>query len=270
MFTGTRLSDLTGNPEYARLTQHAESYLLDPQPSSSEPFPGLIGRHVNLESGLFEDDIVDWGGGSDSFYEYLLKMYVYDKKRFGYYKDRWVAAAESTIKHLKFSPAPRPDLTFVGSYSKGRYGLSSGHLNCFNGGNFLLGGQVLGRSDFKDFGLKLVEGCYATYNATASRIGPEGFGWDPQRVPNNQREFYNKNGFYITQSYYDLRPEVIESIYYAYRMTKDPKVCIKIPGFKHSRGLHSAAVSRLGVGHFCCNQRNDSNGHWVLIHRGRE
>ncbi|WEW54850.1 Mannosyl-oligosaccharide alpha-1,2-mannosidase 1B [Emydomyces testavorans] len=219
----TRLSDLTGDPEYGKLAQKGESYLLNPKPSSSEPFPGLIGRGVSIDSGLFQDDFVSWGGGSDSFYEYLIKMYIYDKRRFGEYRDRWVAAAQSTMKYLKSSPSTRPDLTFVATYSNGTYGLSAGHLTCFDGGNFLLGGQVLGRADFTEFGLKLVDGCHATYTATATKIGPEGFSWDPKNVPENQRELYEKAGFYITQSYYDLRPEVIESIYYAYRITKDPK-----------------------------------------------
>lgn len=37
----------------------------------------------------------------------------------------------------------------------------------------------------------------------------------------NSRElaFCNQNGFYITDPLYDLRPEVIESFYYAYRIT---------------------------------------------------
>ncbi|EFW20805.1 maturation of Asn-linked oligosaccharides protein [Coccidioides posadasii str. Silveira] len=219
----TRLSDITGDPEYGRLAQKGESYLLNPQPSSSEPFPGLVGRTIDIETGLFRDDYVSWGGGSDSFYEYLIKMYVYDKGRFGKYKDRWVTAAESTIEHLKSSPSTRKDLTFVATYSGGRLGLNSGHLTCFDGGNFLLGGQILNRDDFTKFGLELVEGCYATYAATATKIGPEGFGWDATKVPEAQAEFYKEAGFYITTSYYNLRPEVIESIYYAYRMTKDPK-----------------------------------------------
>ena len=36
--------------------------------------------------------------------------------------------------------------------------------------------------------------------------------------PSNEA-FYNANGFYITDPDYDLRPEVIESFYYAYRIT---------------------------------------------------
>jgi hypothetical protein len=35
----------------------------------------------------------------------------------------------------------------------------------------------------------------------------------------NQASFYEKSGFWITDATYDLRPEVLESIYYAYRVT---------------------------------------------------
>lgn len=36
-------------------------------------------------------------------------------------------------------------------------------------------------------------------------------------------DFNSKSGFWITESSYNLRPEAIESYYYAYRMTKDEK-----------------------------------------------
>jgi mannosyl-oligosaccharide alpha-1,2-mannosidase len=44
----THLSDLTGNPKYATLSQKGESYLLAPKPPTSEPWPGLVGTNVNL------------------------------------------------------------------------------------------------------------------------------------------------------------------------------------------------------------------------------
>lgn len=215
----THLSDLTGDDEYAKLSQKAQSYLLNPQPSSGEPFPGLVGSNINISNGHFTDGAVAWNGGDDSFYEYLIKMYVYDPKRFESYKDRWVLAAESTIKHLASHPSVRPELTFLASYNNGQYGLDSQHLTCFDGGSFLLGGTVLGRQDFIDFGLQLVNGCEATYNQTLTGIGPESWGWDPKKVPSNQKQFYEKAGFYINSGSYDLRPEVLESFYYAYRIT---------------------------------------------------
>lgn len=112
----TRLSDLTGNKTYGELTQKGESYLLSPQPSTSEPFPGLVGTNVDINTGLFQDAQGGWVGGDDSFYEYLLKMYVYDSTRFASYKDRWVAAADSTIANLASHPSSRPDLTFVAEF----------------------------------------------------------------------------------------------------------------------------------------------------------
>jgi mannosyl-oligosaccharide alpha-1,2-mannosidase len=109
----THLSDLTGNKTYAELSQKGESYLLAPKPASSEPWPGLVGTNVDINTGIFQDASGGWVGGDDSFYEYLLKMYVYDSTRFSSYKDRWILAADSSIAHLATHPSTRPDLTFL-------------------------------------------------------------------------------------------------------------------------------------------------------------
>ncbi|KAF2402221.1 glycoside hydrolase family 47 protein [Trichodelitschia bisporula] len=278
----TRLSDLLRNPKYARLTQHAESFLLDPQPPSSEPFPGLVGTYVSLADGKFQDASGGWGGGDDSFYEYLIKMFVYDPLRFRKYRDRWIAAADSSITFLASHPSSRPDLTFLAAWDGKNLQYQSEHLACFNGGNFILAGLALRNEGYRDFGLQLVDGCRATYAATASHIGPEVFNWLPAScgtnittkaplppkgpvkrddpllkaaatspyrvapaaptvtgnvrvahneaaaavscvVPAAQADFYAKNGFWLENPTYDLRPEVLESYYYAYRATGDPK-----------------------------------------------
>ena len=112
----TRLSDLTGNEEYAKLSQKAEQYLLNPTPAFAEPFPGMVGSEISLATGEFVDADGGWTGGTDSFYEYLIKMYLYDPERFGAYKDRWIAAADSSIRHLASHPSSRPDLTFLAMY----------------------------------------------------------------------------------------------------------------------------------------------------------
>jgi mannosyl-oligosaccharide alpha-1,2-mannosidase len=78
----TRLSDLTGDPTYAALVAKAESHLLNPQPASSSPWPGLLGMDINVTTGLFQDSFGGWIGGADSYYEYLIKMFVYDSSRF--------------------------------------------------------------------------------------------------------------------------------------------------------------------------------------------
>lgn len=42
-------------------------------------------------------------------------------------------------------------------------------------------------------------------------------------MPGNQTSFFNTSGFYITSPGYQLRPEVIESYYYAFRATSNQK-----------------------------------------------
>ncbi|USW55058.1 Putative glycoside hydrolase family 47, six-hairpin glycosidase-like superfamily [Septoria linicola] len=218
-----RLSDLTGDATYGDLASRAESYALNPQPAQAEPFPGLVGSSVSIANGSFTDARGAWTGGTDSFYEYLIKMYVYDTSRFSTYKDRWVLAADSSIEFLASHPSSRPDLTFLSDYNGRRLINSSQHLACFDGGNFILGGIVLGEQKYIDFGLQLVESCEDTYSQTLTKIGPEAFSWNSTAVPANQTEFYERAGFFITSSAYILRPEVIESFYYAYRATGDRK-----------------------------------------------
>ena len=217
-----RLSDLTGNAEYGQLAAKGESYLLDPKPAFAEPFPGLVGSNINITNGEFLDANGGWNGGDDSFYEYLIKMYVYDRDTFSQYKDRWVLAADSSMKYLASHPSSRSDLTYLAAYENTTLDLESSHLACFDGGNFLLGGAVLGEQKYIDFGLQLTEACHNTYISTATQIGPEQFRWDGENA-GNQTDFFNEHGFYITNTDYDLRPEVIESYYYAYRLTGDSK-----------------------------------------------
>lgn len=217
----TRLADLSGNQTYADLVSKAEQYLLDPTPASSEPFPGLVGMEINVTSGSFLDAYGGWIGGADSFYEYLIKMYVYDPSRYSKLRDTWILAADSTMEYLTSRPISRPDITFVTTYNGTDRQAESQHLACFDGGNFILGGQVLKEQKYIDYGLDLVNGCHETYIQSATRIGPEAWSWDETTAPANQSSFFNKTGFYITSPGYQLRPEVIESYYYAYRATGD-------------------------------------------------
>ncbi|CAP66683.1 uncharacterized protein PODANS_4_8120 [Podospora anserina S mat+] len=230
----TRLSDLTGDPQYARLAQKAEKYLLHPKnPAMGEPFPGLLGSSLNLDTGLFEDGAGGWGGGTDSFYEYLIKMYLYDPSRFSVYRDRWVLAADSSIRYLTSHPTTRPDLTFLAMWRNRTLHYFSEHLACFSGGNFILGGLTLDSPAYLGLGLDLVAGCRATYTGTLTGIGPEIFQWQDDTAPLNasnnspppthQKLMYSRAGFWVTNGGYQLRPEVIESYYYAYRATGHQK-----------------------------------------------
>lgn len=217
------LSDLTGDKRYGQLAQKAEQYVLYPRPASAVPFPGLTGSNINISNGLFADADGSWNGGDDSAYEYLLKMFVYDSNRYANYRDRWIEAADSAMKYLRSHPSSRPDLTFLAAWEGRKLINVSQHLTCFDGGSFLLGGSVLNRKDYIKYGLDLVNGCHDTYIETATGIGPETFSWNTSSLPENQSAFYDRAGFWIEDADYILRPEVLESYYYAYRVTGDSK-----------------------------------------------
>ncbi|OAA55117.1 mannosidase MsdS [Cordyceps fumosorosea ARSEF 2679] len=225
----TRLSDLTGNPKYAQLAAKCEAHLLAPK-GSPEAWPGLVGTDISTTNGTFLNSAGGWSGGADSFYEYLIKMYVYDPKSYGQYRDRWVAAADSTMEHLASNPTSRKDLTFLKQFNGQNTEPVTGHLTSFAGGNFILAGTVLKEDKYTQFGLALAESYFATYTATASGIGPETFRWvdtaantSTQQPPADQASFYAKAGFWVDGGAYILRPETMESLYYAYRATGDKK-----------------------------------------------
>lgn len=100
----------------------------------------------------------------------------------------------------------------------------------FSGGSFILGGLLLNEDKYIDFGIQLAKSYYEVYRGTASGIGPEGFRWvdsgqpesdNNQPPPEDQAEFYDGAGFWVTAPYYILRPETVESLWYAYRITGD-------------------------------------------------
>lgn len=262
----TRLSDLTGDATYGELAKKGESYLIDPlNPELGEPFPGLLGSSVSIANGSFVDSQGGWTGGTDSYYEYLIKMYLYDPSRFAEYKDRWVEAVDSSIEYLASHPSSRPDLTFLAYYynnSANGIFYYSEHLACFDGGNFILGGLLLDESKYVDFGLELVAGCRDTYYQTATGIGPETFQWIGEdspanaTVPAGDQEFYDRAGFYITNSQYITRPEVIESYYYAYRATGDTKY----QEWAWEAYLAINSTCRVGSGYSSINDVNEVGG----------
>ncbi|OQS07422.1 ER degradation-enhancing alpha-mannosidase [Thraustotheca clavata] len=67
----TMLSVLTGNPVYAIASRKAVRALFDRRSSV-----GLLGKHIDVDTGDWTETISGPGSNSDSFYEYLLKMYT--------------------------------------------------------------------------------------------------------------------------------------------------------------------------------------------------
>lgn len=103
-------------------------------------------------------------------------------------------------------------------------------MTCFSGGNYILGGVALEEERFVEYGLELAQGCRQIYQ-TATRLAPNDWAWldsridnssgQVQPVPEDQADFYDRNGFFITGATSAIGAEALESWYYAYLATDD-------------------------------------------------
>lgn len=219
-----RLSDITGNPTYAEKARKAESYLLAPVPNEGEPYPGLLGSFVAVENGAMANSKGSWGSLSDSFYEYLLKAYVYDEKTYASYLERWKLAADSTMRFIASHPYGRPDEVFLPYWEDQSRLNAMDSLSWFAGGSYVLGGMVTHNQTLLDFGLMIANAGGHLYNSTATGLGPEFVHWTPDCSDVWGEEHCDAtNSVRPSDRSFKLRPEVLETWYYAYRATKHPK-----------------------------------------------
>ncbi|KAF7185107.1 Mannosyl-oligosaccharide alpha-1,2-mannosidase [Pseudocercospora fuligena] len=211
----SRLSDITGSRTYALLAQKAEDYLLNP--IGGQPFPGLLGSHVSVEDGRVIDENGSWGAFSDSFYEYLLKAYIYNSKNNQRYLERWLLAADSTIRYIASHPYGQSKLTLLPSWSGNTTDNRMETLSWFAGGNLILGGMITNNQTLIDFGTSIADTAAAVYNMTRTGLGPEFVTWNTDCPDGDCKPIQ------ISDGRYRMRPEVFETWYYAYRATRDPK-----------------------------------------------
>ncbi|KAI0032457.1 glycoside hydrolase family 47 protein [Vararia minispora EC-137] len=225
----SRLSLYTGNNTYRKLAEDAVLRIANN--NAHVIAAGLPGQGLDPKTGAPTDAYVTWGGGSDSYFEYLIKYARLSNTDDNTYADKWRLAVESSIKTL-LKTSTVGDHVYLADYDDDRkIRHVSSHLACFHAGNWMLGGRLLNNETIVNIGLRLNDGCWNTYSSTATGIGPDGFAFasadgdytGEQPPTTAQRAFYNKNGFYITNGYYIQRPEVLESNFYAWRVTGDTK-----------------------------------------------
>ncbi|KAK3626633.1 hypothetical protein LTR56_019699 [Elasticomyces elasticus] len=213
-----RLSDITGDKRYVALAHRAENYMLRPNPSG-EPYPGLPGSFVNVATGVIVDATGSWGSSSDSYYEYLLKAYIYNGELYGTYLDRWLVAADSTMRSIGSHPYGHPEWTLLASWDGSLLEQRMESLSWFAGGSFILGGMVTDNQTLVDYGLSIADAAGAVYNMTTTGLGGEFVTWNTSC----EGTCDPRDSIQIADGRYRLRPEVLETWYYAYRATKDVK-----------------------------------------------
>jgi mannosyl-oligosaccharide alpha-1,2-mannosidase len=194
------------------------------------PLPGLPGQGIDPKTGKAVGSYITWGGGSDSYFEYLIKYARLNLTDDHIFADTWHTAGDSSIKMLLKHSGIGGHAYLADMDDEGVIRHVGSHLACFHGGNWLMGGRLLNNQTIFEHGLSLVDGCWNTYTGTETGIGPDGFAFistdgtfTGDHPTPEQLTSYLRHGFYATSSYYVLRPEVLESNYYAWRTTGDEK-----------------------------------------------
>jgi len=199
------LSKLTGKPVYYEKAKRAlvETY------NRRSPI-GLVGENINVETGKWTNTDSHVSGGIDSYYEYLLKCSVLfdDKDCHSMWEDsiakvNTYLADEQTETSGKF----RSGFSNNGGLWYGhadmntgkRAGTTTGALDAFFPAILALDGDLNRARALQDSMFKM---------------------WELNHI---EPEVYNYKTGIVEHAGYPLRPEIVESTYYLYHFTKDPK-----------------------------------------------
>ena len=179
---------------------------------------------MSVDNGFFLDKKGSRGALADSFYEYLLKAYIYSPQTYTKYLERWKLAADSTIRYLAGHPYGHPDWTLLPFWEGNVSTNAMDALSWFAGGNFILGGMVTNNRTILDFGLSIADTGGAMYAMTATGLGGEFVWWTEDCSDDwGENPCTADNSYRLSTVEFNLRPEVIETWYYAYRATRNPK-----------------------------------------------
>ena len=96
-------------------------------------------------------------------------------------------------------------------------------LSWFAGGNLILGGMVTANRTLVDYGLSIADTGRAVYRLSASGLAGEYVSWITDCNDHDGSPCDARAALWISSGTFNLRPEVIETWYYAYRATRDPK-----------------------------------------------
>jgi predicted alpha-1,2-mannosidase len=186
------LSKLTGKSVYYDKAKNAITEVYNRRSKI-----GLVGTTINVETGEWKNTETHISGMIDSYYEYLIKSYLlFGDMDFKVMYEESIAAVN---KYLLDSVSTGVWYAHADMNSGVKTSTVFGALDAFMPAMLVLGNDLQTAESVQ-------ESCYRMWTH---------FGIEPE-------EFDYKT-FEVTSPYYILRPENIESAYYLYRATKNPK-----------------------------------------------
>lgn len=136
------------------------------------------------------------GGGIDSTYEYLIKLKLMNGNKLA--GELYNKFEREIVENMMVTHGTH-------TFAKASGSNKLEHLGCFGGGMLILGQRYVKE------GLAFAETCAEMYTSTASGLACDSVTIEPNG------DIKCENDLYL------LRPEVVESIFYAWRQTHDPK-----------------------------------------------
>nr|XP_020658892.1 mannosyl-oligosaccharide 1,2-alpha-mannosidase IC [Pogona vitticeps] len=204
------LSALSGNPVYTDKVMNIRKVL-----NRIEKPQGLYPNFLSPVTGNWVQHHVSIGGLGDSFYEYLIKSWLMSDKKDAEAKLMYDNALEAIEKHLVKKSAG--GLTYIAEWRGGILDHKMGHLACFSGGMIALGAEHAAEEQkhhYMELAAEITNTCHESYTRSETKLGPEAFRFDSGIEATATR---------LSDRYYILRPEVVESYLYLWRLTHDPK-----------------------------------------------
>uniref|UniRef100_A0A3Q2GN43 alpha-1,2-Mannosidase n=1 Tax=Cyprinodon variegatus TaxID=28743 RepID=A0A3Q2GN43_CYPVA len=204
------LTELSKNPVFEEKVMSIRKLL-----NKIEKPHGLYPNFLSPVSGNWVQHHVSIGGLGDSFYEYLIKSFLMSDKTDVEAKKMYYSALDAIEANLvQKSPG---GLTYMAEWRGGILDHKMGHLACFSGGMIGIGaddGVPEKRQHYLDLAAEITHTCHESYTRSTTKLGPEAFRFDSGAEATATR---------LSDRYYILRPEVIESYMYMWRLTHDPK-----------------------------------------------
>lgn len=236
----TRLWQVTGNRTYFDRVQRVTDFL-DRNMTKLSQFGTLLPAVLYPEEGIVSSKY-SFGGGLDSYYEYLVKEHQLLGGVLPQYERMFTEAMDSAEQHLwkNVTVVPHaPSLSVVvSSTGQGRSHVSLEHLACFSGGMMALGSRIVpDRRHYLNIARMTTETCYWGYNSSLTGLGAEALEFYHPQDKDLYRVVTDADGTrhrgspvgdpfvgvrFIWHEDYRNRPEVIESVLYMWRTTGDP------------------------------------------------
>ncbi|KAH0704742.1 hypothetical protein KY285_019020 [Solanum tuberosum] len=199
------LSQRTGDRKYQ---QKVENVILEL--NRTFPDDGLLPIYINPHKGTTSYSTITFGAMGDSFYEYLLKVWIQGNRTaaVSHYRKMWETSMKGLVSLVRRTTPS--SFAYLGEKMGSSINDKMDELACFAPGMLALGSSGYSPDEAQKF-LSLAEElawtCYNFYQSTPTKLAGENY-------------FFNDGqDMSVGTSWNILRPETVESLFYLWRLT---------------------------------------------------